>query len=110
MCIEETDRNAILLQFHAFFIFQIYLHFTMGEHLKENCNAKTSLFHMKELSKYWTTICIIISLESVKPFWSYKALKSRESRSGTLLTWKISGNLLKYEAHFTESYLTSDKS
>ena len=37
--------------------------------LKENCNAKTSWFHMKERSKCWRTICI--SLESVKSFSSY---------------------------------------
>ena len=42
--------------------------------LKENCNAKTSSFHMKERSKCWRTICM--SLESVKSFSSYKALKS----------------------------------
>ena len=41
--------------------------------LKENCNAKTSWFHMKERSKCWRTICI--SLELVKPFSSYWALK-----------------------------------
>ena len=42
--------------------------------LKENCNAKASSFHMKERSKCWRTICI--SLETVKLFSSYLALKS----------------------------------
>ena len=38
-------------------------------HLKDNCNAKTSWFHMKERSKCWRTICI--SLKSVTSFSSY---------------------------------------
>ena len=45
------------------------LAFPKHDLLKENCNAKTSWFHMKERSKCWRMICI--SLELVKPFSSY---------------------------------------
>ena len=47
----------------------LMLNFEKPRALKENCNAKTSWFHMKERSKCLRTICI--SLESVKSFSNY---------------------------------------
>ena len=64
LCLFEKSTEKASVQQKAF-IFKI----AEVPSLKENCNAKTSWFHMKERSKCWRKICI--SLESVKPFSSY---------------------------------------
>ena len=60
---------------------------------------------MKKRSKCCRAICI--SLESIKPFSSYKALKSgQEPSNGSLLTSEIFGNIRLISPKMT-SHLTS---
>ena len=47
--------------------------------------------------------------ETVKPFSSYQAFNSGQGITNCKSPSEIFGNLRKYEAHFTENYVTSDK-
>ena len=69
--------------------------------LKENCNAKTSWFHMKEHSKCWRTVCISLGIgQAVLQLLSLK-IGSEYHLAGIFLVQKSSVVSPKMTTHLT---------